>query len=124
MSEQVVSTFRLTRGEELWLWRKRRGQSIAAAAAELGMGRGSYMAAERDGGIESQPPLSPSPNQNEVMRLLRRRSRAGSRALARALGVSHVTWLKFERSSPPDPRLCAFWISFDWSAGVYNPSSA
>lgn len=104
----------LTNGERLWLWRKRLGLTPREAAARRGVNVLHWSDSEHDVSTHVKVPLDSDATDAELLRVLRRRSCERRHVLAERLGVSHVTWLKWERSTPPDPRLVAFWDSYDW----------
>ena len=99
----------VTDSDILWLWRKRTGLYARQAASRFGVSESIYHAME-DGIAEVTVtvPLDRFEVTNaERLRLRRRRDPRGRFELCRSLGVSHMTWLKWERRA--DPRLVAFW---------------
>ena len=105
---------KLTTGELLWLWRKRKRLSVNAAAGLCGVSHDKYKRAEadRDYRVPHQP--RPTPTDAELLRVLRRRCPLPRDDLASRLGISHVQWLKLERAA--DPSLVAFWAANDGSS--------
>lgn len=98
-----------TAGEVLWTWRKRNKLSVTLAARRLALPRARYVEAEHDRADFtdiSEPQISPT--LPELLRLRRRRSLVARDDVARRLGVSHVTFLKWERSA--DARVIALWF--------------
>ncbi len=104
----------LTEAERLWLTRTfGQGVSQDVAAPGAGLSHNRYVAMEL-----GRLPLTPvlkgqlsarKPALGQRLRLARRRSGRQLRALATAVGVSHVTFLKLERRA--DLRLVRFWES-------------
>jgi hypothetical protein len=109
-------TYRLGVGEVAWLWRHRRKLSAAQAAEIRGLTRAAWTELEREWQYEAGCSLVTGwldygPTQVERLRLLRRRAAmlrgVGRNDLADRLGVSHVTYLKMERTA--DQRLVTWW---------------
>ena len=111
MTYLVLSNIVLTNGESLWLWRKREGLTPAAAAQGLKVSRSNYLKSELD---ETTDVLGEDivPTQQELVRILRRRSHLNRDELARKAGISHVTWLSWEKSDPVNPKLIEFWEKY------------
>jgi len=104
----------LTKGERLRVMRWRRGLTQAAEAKRRGMGRTKYSRLENDqapGGVVSL-------QRNEVLALARYRAspRLDLADVARLLGVSRVTVLKWERLG--NPKLVDFWNRRRGSTGL------
>lgn len=113
MDAMTIDT-KLQPGEALWLYRKRRKLSVTQAAMLFNVSRSTYLACENNNaGLVGKTIL---PNTPELLRALRRRSGMHRDALASMLGVSHVTWLKWEREA--DPRIVAFWEKYPWPESI------
>ena len=99
---------RRTGGEEAWLRRKTAGRTQAEEAARLGVSRPTLWAVER-----GLAPLRASmrgysqPTRTGLLWLARRRSGMGLREAALMAGVSHRTFLIWEKAG--DTRLVRFW---------------
>lgn len=107
MHEKDLST--TTIGERLWILRRRRFLTQKEEAAMRGLGQNRYTDMELDR-VEGPPPgCRLRLDLPEKMRLARRRvgPRLGLRALGRLLGVSHMTFLKWEREG--SGKLRTFW---------------
>lgn len=115
MSKQVNHNLSdLTPGERVWLDRAfGQGVSQDAAGLRAGLSHRKYVDIELD--RLPPTPLLKGPLDGRILplgqrlRLARRRSGRQLRPLSRALGVSHVTFLKMERRA--DDRLALFWQS-------------
>lgn len=108
---QVMRTF-APRTPAEWLWARRRaaGLGIPAAAKALGIGRTTYGLCEQ--GQHPIPPprgpmVRPEPTLPVLLALARRRSGMGLVRIAKALRISRVTLLRWEREA--DPRIIEFW---------------
>lgn len=112
-----------TAAERLWLWRRQRGLTLAEASLRL-WGRpmvNRLSRAERGLGDAPAPPepLRWRPTAPAMLRLARRRSGLGCRAIAERAGISHTWVYRMERSG--DARLVNFWQAegyvFNWREG-------
>ncbi len=98
-----------TAGEILWTWRKRHRLSVTTAAKRLSLTRAHYVEAEHDRcSFTDISNVLLTPTVSELLRLRRRRSLVARDDVARCLGVSHVTFIRWERSA--DPRVISFWF--------------
>ncbi len=98
-----------TTGEILWTWRKREQLSVTLAAKRLSLTRSHYVEAEHDrSSFEDVSKVLSTLTVPELLRLRRRRSLVARDDVARCLGVSHVTFLRWERCA--DARVIAFWF--------------
>ena len=116
----MMLDIKLTTGELLWIWRKRKRFSVNAAAAYLNVAQGRYKRAEADLDYSVPHQPRPTPTDAELLRILRRRCPLARDDLASRLGVSHVQWIKLERSA--DPSLVAFWATNDGSSVIEEKS--
>lgn len=93
----------LTGGERLWVNRKRAGLTLQEAARDYNVTQWRYTEWEHDRPTgEPQPWVVVDPSKLEVseqLLLARRRSGWTLKRVARAVGVSHVTLLKYEASN-------------------------
>lgn len=108
-----------TQAEELWLWRRSKGLKASTAAARFGIGRSAYWRAEAGRRGVAKGPWRPvrDPPAGLLCALARRRSGMTAWEVARALGVSRVTLLAWERAS--DGRLGRFWARKGYAFPVY-----
>jgi DNA-binding transcriptional regulator YiaG len=97
----MVETITLTWGERVWIWRRRQRLTLVEAGYRLAVSRSNLVDWEAD---RSEPPhevqrrvVSIIPTLPEELRVLRRRSRLGSRGAAEAYGISHVSLLRLEQ---------------------------
>lgn len=93
----------ITPSEALFLWRRRRNLTSAAAAARLGVAYATWSRAEHGEGAGVQAAMAGAvariaPTTPEALRLARRRYGRRLRETARLAGVSHVTYLAAERA--------------------------
>lgn len=95
-----------TRGEQLWLWRRRFKLTQASAARSLLISEYIYHESENDRSGKA-PARSIRPTPGELCALARRRHGLGLLGTARLLGLTHVTMLARERRC--DPSLITSW---------------
>lgn len=112
MSKQVNHNLAdLSPPERLWLERIGQGVTQDVAAPAAGLSHRRYVDAEL--GRCAMPPTlkgalsGRKPALGQLLRLARRRSARQLRPLAAALGISHVTFLKYEREA--NQKLVRFW---------------
>ena len=110
MAEQILKTTDLTRGEKLYIRRKRLGLSQIEMSVDLGVIYCRYRAMEQD--LEgSDPPFISLGKLRECESYCVSRVRAGvnKTALAEKIGVS-VYWLRqMEQGTAPIKRLADYW---------------
>lgn len=114
MADQGKDLTRPTLGEQLWLWRKRRGLSQRAAIRRVSsITRRAWQLYEAGRETASLPTKLflevnvIAPTTTEALRLARRRSGTSIGLLMTRLGVSKVTLLTWERDA--DWRLVNYW---------------
>lgn len=101
-----------TPGERLWLQRKMAKRTLRQEARRIGVNHNYYSEMERD---RRDPPAHvaaslPFPTAYAgpfALQLMRRRAGVRLPELAKRLGVTRLTILKWERAA--DPRLVEFW---------------
>ena len=101
----------LTRGERLYIWRRRENMSQAQAAEIWGVARNEYRSWEND---EAESPAGVCPNLGvletfESCVILRRRNNASVSDTAEAIGVSRQWLRKMEIGEAPTERLTSYW---------------
>jgi transcriptional regulator with XRE-family HTH domain len=110
MAEPILSTSDLTRGEKLYIKRKRLGLSQIEMSVDLGVIHSQYRAMEQDA-EGSEPPYISLGVLLECESYCVSRVRAGinKTKLAAEIGVS-IYWLRqMERGDAPIKRLAEYW---------------
>lgn len=101
-----------TPGESLWLWRRAHHLSATEAAQNLGLGRTSLWGVERGSSVvHRRLPKVRRPALPLLLRLARRRSGMSLERVARGVGCSRTTLLKWEAggSLAGAARVRGFW---------------
>ena len=109
----------LTKAEQLWLWRQKRGYTQTEAADHLGVTKKQYYKAEA--GLKEYDEIkflavklngNKENNLGLLCRLARRRHGEGLHGTARLFAISHMTLLS--RESRADPALITAWEKFGY----------
>lgn len=118
MPVERLTLIRLTRGEQLWLWRQRSGRTQRTQRRKLKLTEGAYRQLEQDAPGVCWParllhrlfaefaiaPATPV----EMARIMRRRKGWTLAHLAHKLGVTRQTLYHWERSG--SPQLLHYWF--------------
>lgn len=102
----------LTRGEKLYLFRKRLGYTQVQRSVDLGVGFAEYRAMELDEAHARGPYVTlRSIEEREVYTILRRRAGMTKGELAEVMGIS-AEWIRqMELGQAPIKRLQEYWES-------------
>lgn len=102
-----------TQAEEVWLWRRSKGYTMRRAAKALGVGRTSLWKRLKENTALPRPaPRVLNPSLPLILALARRRYGRGLKPLAKELGVSHMTLLKWEARG--EEALVGWWCRRGW----------
>lgn len=103
-----------TCAEDLFVWRKCRGLTQRQAAAARSIGRRQYQSQEAGDAEIEKPPALPKIIPLVVLNALaRRRAGLSTAEAAKEMGVSRMTFLRYEREEPEKVR--KFWQSKKYS---------
>lgn len=113
----MYSSNALSPGERLFIDRRRRGLTMAAAAKRHKVSQWRYQQWEHD--MPTEEPLAPSVTLGELTKgecctLARRRKRASIHEVGAAIGLSHVTVIKYEASDADANPLYDWWARRGW----------
>ena len=110
--KSLLSASDLTRGEKLYLHRKRLGQNQVRRSVDLGVGFAEYRAMEVDNPTALPPYQSIGAMEvRESYMILRRRQGLTKGELADAIGCSSEWLRQMERGQAPIRRLQEYWES-------------
>lgn len=107
-----LSLGKLSKGERLYLERRRRGESTTEAAARYGVGRNKFANWERERDAVSDAPsvsLKSEPKPHEACQILRRRAGLEISELAEQVGVSRYWLRQMESGQVSVSRLVQHW---------------